>query len=105
MALRGMRNVFRVVTLSMLELFGAIVVKGAGKALMSATTRFLAHLVGDANKYKEDMYYAVYGVEFHMRNTFSILRHMLGYTNGQQLRHQCHLLTLGVQVRLLISLA
>jgi hypothetical protein len=28
---------------------------------------------------------------------------MLGYTNDQQNHHECHLMTLGVQVRLLIS--
>ena len=30
------------------------------------------------------------------------LRHMLGYIDGQQLHHECHLMTLDVQVRLLI---
>ena len=35
--------------------------------------------------------------------TYLILRRMLGYTNDQQLHHQCHLMTIGVQVRLLIS--
>ena len=42
-----------------------------------------------------------------MRNsvTYPILRRMLGYTNDQQLHHQCHLTTLGIQVRLLISWA
>jgi hypothetical protein len=33
--------------------------------------------------------------------TYPILRRMLGYTNDQQLHHQCHLTTLGIQVRLL----
>ena len=34
---------------------------------------------------------------FHVRNnvTYPILRCMLGYTNCQQLYHQCHLMTLG----------
>ena len=31
--------------------------------------------------------------------TYPILRHMLGYTNDQQLHHCCHLMTLGVHVR------
>jgi hypothetical protein len=35
--------------------------------------------------------------------TYPNLRHMLGYTNDQQLHAECHLLTLGVQVLLLIS--
>jgi hypothetical protein len=41
----------------------------------------------------------------HMCNsvTYPILRHMLGYSVDQQLHHECHLMTLGVQVRLLIS--
>ena len=34
--------------------------------------------------------------------TCPILRCVLGYTNGQQLHHKCHLMTLGVQVHLLI---
>ena len=32
-----------------------------------------------------------------------ILRPMLGNTDDKQLHYQCHLMTLGVQVRLLIS--
>ena len=35
--------------------------------------------------------------------TCPILRHMLGYTNKQQLHHECHLMSLGVQAYLLIS--
>ena len=34
--------------------------------------------------------------------TCANLRHMLGYTNDQQLHAECHLMTLGVQVHLLI---
>jgi hypothetical protein len=30
--------------------------------------------------------------------TCPILRHILGYTNDQQLHHKCHLMTLGVRV-------
>ena len=36
--------------------------------------------------------------------TYPILRHMLGYTNDQQLHHCCYFMTLGVQVHLLIYL-
>lgn len=34
-------------------------------------------------------YYTVYGIYCHMHNsvTYSVLRHMLGYINDQQLRH------------------
>ena len=41
----------------------------------------------------------------HMCNsaTYPILRRMLGYTINQQVPDYCHLLTLGVQVRLLTS--
>ena len=34
--------------------------------------------------------------------TYSILKCTLGYINDQQLHHMCHLITLGIQVRLLI---
>ena len=33
---------------------------------------------------------------------YLVLRHMVGYTNDQQLQHLCHLITLGVHVLLLI---
>ena len=33
---------------------------------------------------------------------YPIFSHMLGYTK-QQLHHKCHLMTIGVQVRLLLS--
>ena len=48
-------------------------------------------------------YSTVHGIECHMNNniTYPILRHMLSYTNNQQLHHQCHLI--GVQVHLLVS--
>ena len=35
--------------------------------------------------------------------TYSSLRRMLGYTNDQQLHHYFHLMTFGIQVRLLTS--
>ena len=35
--------------------------------------------------------------------TYPILRHMTGYTNDQQLHHNCHLMTLDIQVRLLME--
>ena len=36
--------------------------------------------------------------------TYLTLRHMLRYTNGQQLPRCCNFMTLGIQVHLLISL-
>ena len=35
--------------------------------------------------------------------TYFILRHMLGYIDDYQLEHNRHLMTLGIQVRLLLS--
>ena len=37
--------------------------------------------------------------------TYPILMHMLGYIDDQQLHHNCHLMTLGIQVCLLILIS
>ena len=39
----------------------------------------------------------------HNSVTWPILRRMMGYIDDEQLQYKCHLMTLGVQVRLLIS--
>jgi hypothetical protein len=45
---------------------------------------------------------ACYGTSFMVFSvTYPILRHIVGYINDQQLQHECHLMTLDVQVRLL----
>ena len=50
--------------------------------------------------------YTLQGVQCHMRNgvslTLFISRRMQGYTDDQQLCHQCHLITLGSQAHSLI---
>jgi hypothetical protein len=49
-------------------------------------------------------WYTVYGIQCHMRNDVinPHLRHILSKVD-EQLHHKCHIVTLGIQVRLLIS--
>ena len=51
------------------------------------------------------VYYTVFGIwcRMHNRVNYLMLRCTISSTNDQQLHHYCHLMTLGVQVRLLIS--
>ena len=48
----------------------------------------------------------MYGIHCHMPNsvTYPTLHCLIGYINNQELHYQCHLMTLGVQVRLLDTL-
>ena len=48
-----------------------------------------------------------YNIHCHMRNsvTYLALRCMLGYIDVSQLHHNCHLMTLGIQVHSVIILA